>query len=358
MFCPHCDKSLQRTDRSGSRCRHCKREFALEPKENSLNLHDVRVGKLVRKLGDGRELRYTHAQLWYAAVRNRVPDPGARFDACAVLAFLVVVLSVVFGGVVGTARAILLAVLVGGALVTALVIGMIRLSRRARERDPRQTPMSLDLFRDVVLRRWSAVYGGPPQGLVDEREVALPAVPGARAALVCPDRAVLACLALNGAAERHGLALVHARGAPDPAGRAEWTGLIPDGVPVVVLHDASPQGLEFAAGTRAAYGPRAVESGLMPRAVLANESVLRLRQPPLPAPAVERLRSACGPMLTRAELDWLAGGWWAPLAAVTPAKLLTVVARAADRARERAEDLADPELGRARRTGFLTWPTA
>ncbi|WP_165906198.1 hypothetical protein [Streptomyces sp. Z26] len=113
MFCPHCDKSLQRTDRSGSRC---------EP-------------------GDGRELRYAHAQLWYAAARNRVPGPGARFDACVVPALLVVVLSAVFGGVVGTTRAaILLAVPVGGTLVTALVIGMTRLSRRAGERDPRQAP--------------------------------------------------------------------------------------------------------------------------------------------------------------------------------------------------------------------------
>ncbi|MCT2591751.1 hypothetical protein LHJ74_17920 [Streptomyces sp. N2-109] len=343
MICPHCAKSLLRKERTGRICTHCKGKFALEPKENSLRLHDVRMRELADKLSDGKRLAYTPPQLWYAALRNRVPPPEEGYGGCSCLLFvgLAIALFVLGYNDLIEDQEIVFAALF--ALLAVLLVGLVEflLRRRAQRDGAHKLPMSLETFRTSVLPGWSTVYGAPPPGLVDEGHVRSPAPERPRIALACPDRGVLACLAANGVPEAYSMVL------------AETVQQIPPGVPVIVLHDAAPAGLAFADGVRIACGERAVPAGLLPRVAIAHKSAFRLRTKPLAQSQRDWLR-ATFPALTKEEHAWLAQGWWSPLAAVRPAQLLHAVTRAA----ERAEAQSDPELHQARASGFLTWPTA
>lgn len=366
VICPHCEKSLRQRERGGRTCSVCKRVFALEPKENTLRLHDVRMRKLIAKLGNGEGLRYTPTQLWYAAARNHTPTKGVSYGCVA--AFLVVVTCFILLVVSGSSEfdpdVVRPAVVVAVVVLVLSVLLTVRGSRRAKRTGTVRVSISLDLFRTAIIDRWTAVYGGPPAGLRDEGRAQYPLVPdtgeaGPRLALLCPDRAVLACLALNGAHKTHSLALAESvdqlqhistgrgrPGGPDAGGAGGGGGIVG-----IVLHDASPAGLAFASAARAALGERVVVAGMLPRTVMEKDTAVRLRKP-LERGELDAIRTSSA--LTAAEADWLARGWWSPLAAVPPAKLLAVVARAVDR----AEGLADPDRGRAQQIGFLTWPTA
>ncbi|MET4922274.1 hypothetical protein P3L51_07905 [Streptomyces sp. PSRA5] len=358
VICPHCEKSLRYRERGGRTCSVCKRVFALEPKDNTFRLHDIRMRKLIEKLGNGEGLRYTPTQLWYAAARNHTPTRVVEYGCVA--AFLVILTAfilLVVSGSSGFDPDVVRPALVVGVLVLALsLLVTARGSRRAKRTGTVRVPMSLDVFRTAIIGRWAVVHGGPPAGLTDERSAQYPVVPGVgepgpRLALLCPDRDVLACLTLNGAHKTHSLALV---GSTDQLRHISTGPARPGGQGVVgiVLHDASPAGLAFASAARAALDGRVVIAGMLPRTVMDKENAVRLRKPLDPGDLdAIRLSSSA---LTAAEADWLTRGWWSPLAAVPPAKLLAVVARAVDR----AEGLADPDLGRARQVGFLTWPTA
>jgi hypothetical protein len=124
---------------------------------------------------------------------------------------------------------------------------------------------------------------------------------------------------------------------------------IPPDLPVIVLHDASLQGSLFADYARGTLGPRAFLAGLAPRTVLASRSPLRLRED---APPPEDLARLGRDSLTQEEIDWLAEGWWSPIAAIPPARLLSAV----DRAVQQIEEMSDPDRRRAQAVGFLTWP--
>ncbi|WP_054816628.1 hypothetical protein [Nocardia arizonensis] len=337
MICPHCSVNLLRRERNGRVCGGCKRPFALEPKESVLGLHDIRVRALADKLGDGRGLRYALPQLWYAASRKHMPDLDKRFLGRR---FLVSVPIVGLGvlGIIGGAfpAGPALAVILGAVILVN--IAMTAFKARIVRGMPVKMPVPYEKFRAEVLDRWGKVYGGPPPGSIPEGAAPPPGPPRPRLAAVCPDRGVLACLAANDAAGAWGMAL---------ADRLEH---LPPGVPVLILHDASVAGLRFAAETQAALGPRAVPVGIAPRALLDKEKALRLRHGRPEPDELQRLRAGS---VSEAEIAWLADGWWSPLAAVPPAKLLAAVGSAV----QRVEDAGDPDRRRARAVGFLTWPT-
>jgi hypothetical protein len=82
---------------------------------------------------------------------------------------------------------------------------------------------------------------------------------------------------------------------------------------------------------------------------MTNKNALRRRdQAPEPA-LIEQLRG----ILTDAELEWLAQGWWSPVAALRPSILVGRVTTAVERAPTR-----DPDRRAAAAVGFLTWPGA
>ncbi|MET7768093.1 hypothetical protein [Nocardia sp. NPDC005366] len=338
MICPHCNANLLRKERGDRRCSKCRRVFALEPKESVLGLHDMRVRKLAERLGDGRNLRYTLPQLWYAASRRQLPDLRKKFirrrlmvSVPIAVATFVLLLTALFPGM-----------LVLGLGITALVLVNVLLTAlrpRYMRTAPVRMPVSYDRFHKEVVGRWLQVYGAPPLGSVNERAELPPAPRSPRLALLCPDHGVLVCLSANNVAETWGMAL------------ASRIDRLPPEVPVLVLHDASVPGIAFAAQARAALGKRAVPVGLTPRALLGKDKALRLRDP-VDSSVVDVARLRAEP-LSNAEIAWLAEGWWSPLAAVPPAKLLAALTRAV----ERVEEAADPDRKRAREVGFLTWPT-
>ncbi|PXY35003.1 hypothetical protein BAY59_05910 [Prauserella coralliicola] len=339
MICPHCHRDLKRSERSDYRCKYCSRLFALEPKEGGIRIHDLRVHRLAEKLTDDGRIHYTLPQLWYAAARGRLPDPFDKIFGIGCFVFIAGIIAVVAAistdlswGTALTAVGVLMVV-----LLLLFFVAWPWYERRAKIRMPEK----LGDFRARLLR-WEATYNGNlPPGMVDDSKVTVPVVTEPRVAVVCPDPTVLACLAANGVAAAHSAALV---GSLDR---------VPPDVPVVVLHDASPEGIRLAADARAAFGSRVVAPGLRPKAVLAEEKAIKLRERPLPEAEVRGLR-ALDPALTQEEAGWLGAGWWSPLAAVRPPRLLKVL----DRAIARAHGEPDADRRAARQVGFLTWPGA
>lgn len=345
MICPHCSGSLLRRERTDHRCAKCGREFALDPKAEPLGLHDLRLRSLTERLSAGRGLSATVTQLWYAATRRRLPELDRHVGGLAVTWVIVTVVAIYIlcltSGIQGWNGAFVFwKVLLAGAAVIAVGLVVIYACRPLFLRRTRiAMPVTAYGFRTDVLGRWISVYGEFPPGVLDEQHVPIPVVERPRVALVCDDPSVRTCLAANGIPQTYDMAL---------ADRIENAA---PGVPVLLLHDASLQGFATAKAARLTLGDRVRILGLAPRAVLDNESAIRLRERP---PAGDRISFLRTVGLTQREIDWLADGWWSPIAAIPPARLIAVVSRAA----EKLEDETDAERRAARQTGFLTWPAA
>jgi hypothetical protein len=327
VICPHCNKNLLRRHRTNSRCTYCDRAFAFDPKTNDLALNDLKVRRLAGKLTqDG--LSYTPRQLWYALSRKKINEPVKPLNGFGCLLFILMTLAVIaFAAAVQPPEHVLVAVVTIAVVVYAAlnVVFMVLRPIIAARREIRP-PVPEVRFR-AMLADWRRVYDASPPGMIDT--VPPPSVRAPEAALVCDDRTVLDCLAANGVPHRNKLAL-----AMNAAG-------VPPEVPVVLLHDASVTGMRFAAATRAALPGRVVvDAGLRPATVLRQRGLLRLRgarwQP-------EELRWLD---LTGEEIRWLTAGWWSPVGAVPPAKLVSAVDRA----------LTRTDRARAVKVGFMTWP--
>ncbi|MFJ8599842.1 hypothetical protein ACIREM_14170 [Streptomyces shenzhenensis] len=121
---------------------------------------------------------------------------------------------------------------------------------------------------------------------------------------------------------------------------------------VHVLHDASPTGIALPARVREGLGPgpaRVASLGLVPRHAQALRLVSGRRPGPVPpfGPVPRGLRAA--------EVDWLAAGRFAEVAAVPPARLLRAALRLT-RGPRPAHHSVWSELRELRSAGFLTWP--
>jgi hypothetical protein len=289
----------------------------------------VKVRKLAEKLGAGH-LHYTETQLRYAASRKKITEPVKPLRGCGCLVFLPAVIGTIVlmsvlqpsGGGAGAIVATALVIVIGLNVLFAVL--RPRLARR-RTIGP---PITDTAFRELVAR-WVRIYHRPPPGMVAEQPPVV--VPTPAVALVCPDTSVLTCLGANGVTQAHAMALVATPAAAPPR------------VPVILLHDASPAGLRFAAAARAALpGRLVVDGGLRPVTAQRRDGVLRLRDHPVPLTELQGLP------VTEDEARWLAEGWWAPVGALPPAKLMALV--------ERAAGHLDPDRARAAKVGFLTWP--
>lgn len=326
MICPHCQKNLLRRQRTNSTCTYCDRVFAFDPKTNDLQLHDIKVRRQAARLAEGG-LSFTPRQLWYAVSRAKISTPTPLEGWGCGLFLLLTALVTVFGfaiqpsgNVLSAVIAVAVAVLVGGNVVFAALRPFLAARKEIRP------PVPEVRFR-AMLTDWRRVYGTSPAGMIDT--VPPPRVRTPEAAVVCHDETVLDCLTANGFPHRDKVAL---------ATRANG---VPPGVPVVLLHDASVTGLRFAAATRAALPGRVVvDAGLRPSTVLRHRGLLRLRGER--GSWVELHDHG----LSREEIEWLTAGWWSPIGAVPPAKLLSAVDRA----------LARTDRARAVEVGFMTWP--
>jgi hypothetical protein len=120
---------------------------------------------------------------------------------------------------------------------------------------------------------------------------------------------------------------------------------------VVLLHDTSVAGYQFAAHARAFLpGRTVVDASTRPSTLKSTRKAFRLREPAPPADTIAALRTAR--ILAEPELDWLAKGWWSPVAAMRPAALIARVETAAERT------TVDPDRRAASAVGFMTWPAS
>lgn len=346
MKCPSCSAELKQRERSGYTCSKCKQPFALDPKQNPLRLHDLRLRALDRKLSAEGRLRYTTAQLLHAAaapvVAAQQPFGRLPIGCIAVLGIAA------FGLALAVLERATLAVIVAGGVLVVLSL----LRRRATNRPfYRKLPIDQAEFERTILGRWTTVYGVVPPGLLPAGapvEAPLP-MDQLRGALVCADTAVRACLAANGIPARFGLVVLP----PAPPFSPEQQHAIAhlrtlSAAPFLVLHDASPAGCLLAAHLRETLGLAAespvIDLGLNPDDVRPKQLVLGA--PPDPVQLVQ-VRAAGE--RSAAELEWLAAGNIAPLAGVTPGRLISLIERGM------ARSAAMPEA-QAQQVGFMSWP--
>ncbi|MFF1960786.1 hypothetical protein ACFVWX_27885 [Streptomyces sp. NPDC058220] len=336
MICPHCERNLLLKERPGRVCSKCGRRYALDPKTNSLRLSDARIKRLVEKLTDGGQLTISVNQLWAAAARTtqKAGKSIAGGIGCAVLGVPVAVALIAAGVSIGGAAVVLVVL---GALLLVFVVGAV-VSTVSDRRALNESTLST--FRTSLLTDWKQIYGSLPPGVIEHYTAPAVQQPeGAHVALLCHDKSIAAFLIANEIPQRYGVAV------------ATEIQQLPDAVPVIVLHDASPAGCQLPLRTRAALpGRRVVDAGLPPRAVMNAKGAVAVRRPK-PAPdLIGRLRDSG--TLTEAELAWLAKGWTVLLIAVPPVRLIAAVVRAV----ERVGATTDPDRRRAEAVGFLTWP--
>ncbi|MFI6334342.1 hypothetical protein [Streptomyces sp. NPDC050535] len=352
MICPHCEKSLLRKERPGNVCGFCRRTYALDPKTNDLRLSDLRVRRVMGTLTDQGQLPCTPGQLWYALSRKSLRESGVQLGCGCLPAYFGAALC--FVGLITR----LPLVAVGGGLLLLVALGLLIAKQAGVGRG--RPKIARSAFRSGPLAEWRRVYGSLPPGMVDDDRLpdraddhrvsgragdhrppygqAVPAA-AATAALICPDLSVAVCLAAAGVPARHGLTLL-----TDPR-RLTGYG------PVIVLHDASAQGLLLVRRLRVALpGRTVIDAGLPLRRLRESRGAVPFRDTgPSEADMAELAASG---EFTPAELKWLAKGWSYPLVGVPPARLLAVV----DRVAERVTTAADPQRRRAASLGFLTWP--
>jgi hypothetical protein len=377
MKCPHCTADLLYRERSGRRCSKCRQEFALEPKLNSLHLHDLRLVRIAEKISQYGTLGYTAGQLYHAvsfkAVKVQQPFWISIISGTLITGVLAgCILGALLAEYTGLPTAVI------AVLVSMLVIGMILavLAIQVSRSSSIRLPMKFSDFQQNVLASWQRVYGALPPGMIDPRQP-LPPDPAPvdqRAVLACPVPDILTCLRANRVPERLGIGLLPGEAQRTPHEEATLAALRANPQrPLLILHDASPEGCTLARSLPLALGLRSeqlvIDIGLHPRQAMQH-NLMRLSTKPSP----ELLRllqkritpsaSATTPQtLSQPEFDWLKQGFYTPLSAVSPVRLIRAVeqavARAVPQPAAAAQRSSDPEQQAqhaAQVVGFLTWP--
>lgn len=370
MKCPHCGTELRYKQRSGKRCSSCQQLFALEPKSNTLKLHDLRLEQLAEKLSANGTLFYSVEHLYFAALRKLValkPASSSFIKRALQLLTLGIIIFIV-GGVMLDVSAnnptaglsmLMVVLLVAG---VSMVVWVLRADRR---RYP-PLPISVEQFTGQIIKPYQQLYQRLPQGLLDNEQrnrfkPELPAPQHLRGALVCPDRAVCETLLANGVPSRFGLAVLPAH---EPFNRAEKSHLEQlrqqAHLPLLLLHDASPQACLWATRPLAPLGlatepkRRVVDLGLHPRTMI-KQKLMTLKAKPDEA-LLQPLQQAGS--LSAEELAWLQAGNYSPLAVLPPARLLALIERVRLPPVNRPPaPPAEPEPEQlARAIGFMSWP--
>ncbi|QKW18264.1 hypothetical protein HUT16_03570 [Kitasatospora sp. NA04385] len=359
MICPHCRLNRRQRERANHTCSGCGKVFALDPKVDPGNLHDIKFRELVAKSApDG--LRITVEQLHWLNARRRHRFPTGRErrgsrGAGTVLAVVALAFAALAVGIGGLGHLFLG---LPALLMAWLSFRQYRGANHYRPVEPFVTWPLLNEFEQRVVGRWRQVYGSLPDGLVEAPGPTAFARPtGPRAVVLCEPAGVLAFLRVNGFAERHRVLLL---AKPER---------LPDGLPVLVVRDLSLTALARTLELRARFaGHRVVDCGLLPHAVRPPARAVRLRAfGRQPEPVPEALAASPGwQRLPAQDRDWLCDRWSSPLVSVPPVKLMSALDKAVERLLAvppappappaPAPESAAETRRRAERVGFLTWP--
>ncbi|WP_406054889.1 hypothetical protein OG462_05245 [Streptomyces sp. NBC_01077] len=347
MICPRCTAVLAAKERTGQVCSRCDRPFAMDPKIHGRGMHDLRIRRIAERATDRGRLKVTVTQLWYLSrTSNHVWEakpargirPVVRWLVAAPLALLLLVVGNLTHGVPGA---------VGVTAAVAVVVAASVMRYTAASSAWWTIAPSESTFRQLM-GSWRTAYEELPPGVVDDG----PRAPAPReslagrpaAVILCTDHAVAVFLRGNGIPAKLKARLVEAA----PAAAHEALVDVPDGLPVVVLHDADALGALLAPLLRLAHPDRVVvDAGLPVAAVRTRRSAVHRVSTASTVDAAD-LRSVAD--LSADDAEWLAQGHWSPLAAVPPPRLKSVVTAAVERALSaRPAELRSTD-------GFLTWP--
>ncbi len=366
MTCPHCNRTVKYRQRTKCTCDLCKKEFAFEPKDHPIALHDLRFRKTIDHLGQGG-LKFTAGQLRFALIRKAQAPAGIKSSVLLFFPLLGVALFVIFYLADMPEKGVAAGLGVMGALAILKVI------------NSSATPpwMSEVSFRGQVLDRWKAVYREAPKGLVDE--AVTPTAPDSEqpqtnlaAVLVCPEHEVMTCLLANRVPRELRLGLLSSAPPFTPRETAllELLRSKPQ-LPILLLHDASAEGVLLARDLPQILGlkpgHRIFDLGLHPKKSMAKgrfvfeigvpaELSARLARESLGADvagsrAIRRGRAQVSPT----ELTWLQKGKCSPILALSPDSLIKRLKFALNKlASKRSAATTVSESREA--VGFLTWP--
>jgi hypothetical protein len=388
MKCPHCLAELTYRERRDKKCPQCQKAFALEPRENTLKMSDLRLRGLADRLSHQGTYRYTSAQLAHFAIRRELEpalktgfswsEPSA-FVAVSIsgVVFLVAFACLLFG-IPGT-RSLSSAViaLVIGAVIGLIAAGIYYGAVQSSNLYRRLLPV-LESFAMTYITPWASVHGTLPGRATDQeiaalRQAQLPPS-RVRAVLASPVADVLDCLRANGLPERLELALLSTDG-PHSAADESVIALLRQKprLPLLLIHDASVAGCLLPALVPGRWGlapnHRVIDLGLRPRHVKQQRLPWKREQTPkeLLDLLERRAQMPGGLTLEKDELEWLRQGFVTSALFIPPARLVNVVTRAVERlasapsaAERRAPArVVDPEAQaqvQARAIGFMTWP--
>lgn len=387
MKCPHCLAELKYRERRDKKCPQCQKPFALEPRENTLKMSDLRLRGLADRLSHQGTYRYTPAQLAYFVFRRELASiyktSYSWSEPSAVVA------AIIFGFVFLTALACMLLFFVQErslasamiALVIGAMIGLIAAGlyyRSVKSSNPYQRLLPvIEAFETTYVAPWASVHGPLPgwvayQKIAALRQVQLPPS-RVRAVLASPVADVLDCLRANGLPQRLGLALLSIDG-PFSADDEHILALLRQNprLPLLLIHDASVAGCLLPALLPGKWGlspnHRVIDLGLRPRHV--TQQRLPWKRERMPQELMDllerRVKAPGGLTLEKEELEWLRQGFVTSALFIPPARLVNVVTGAVERltstpvaAARRASAPVDPEAqaqAEARAIGFMTWP--
>ncbi|MGB9751492.1 MAG: ABC transporter permease [Roseiflexus castenholzii] len=388
MKCPHCLAELKYRERRDKKCPQCRKQFALEPRENALKMSDLRLRGLAERLSHQGTYRYTSAQLAHFAIRREL-EPALK-NGWVWKEPSTLVAAILFGTVFLIGMSYILFVVAEtrslSAAMTAILFGLVfglaaagiyYQTTRSSNSYRRLLPV-LETFETTYVSPWTSVHGPLPGQTTGQEIAALRRVPlhpsRVRAVLASPVIAVLDCLRINGLSERLGLALLPTDG-PYVEADERTLALLRQNprLPLLLIHDASVAGCLLPALLPGKWGlapnHRIVDLGLRPRHVKQRRLPWKREQTPqeLIDLLERRAQTPGGPGLDKDELEWLRQGFVTSALFIPPARLVNVVTKAMERLaatpiaappRTSAQSV-DPEAqaqAAARAVGFMTWP--
>lgn len=373
MKCPHCNADLLYRERGNRRCSKCQQEFAFEPKSHPLRLRDRRLVNVATKLSQNGTLQYTESQLYYTLIYKVIFFQQTSGKTAQMGCTIFLSLAAGFFAALFLSSAIKFPPFLPFIVFFTIVFGIrLVLMPRKRRRPVRpRLPVTFNYFQQDVIGRWQQIYHALPPGMFDSRQP-LPADPPPDqqcAVLACLNSDILTCLRVNRVPEQLGIGLLPGNTGRTPAEEATLAALRADPRrPLLILHDASVEGCVLARSLPLALGLRpehpvkdiglhprqAIQYKLLQLAVKPSPKLLRLLQKRV----ASSLPAAADGGLSHEEFDWLKQGFYTPLQAISPARLIRAVQQAVKRANP--PQRTGPHERRAQRqaeaVGFLTWP--
>ncbi len=370
MKCPHCLAELKYVDRPKRTCSHCRRQFALEPRENKLKLSDLKLRGLAEWLSCKGAYRYTAAHLVHAAIRQWLkpsydlqysfPHQMSFFGCILMVILLILVFCLLIPillmhiGAPFAELFIAFSYLIAGVLACILLL----LTQEARYTDPKSFQ-----FETLYVEPWQAIHG-PLPGLIDRNEIGLLwqnyndiPIEATRAFVVSPVEDVLDCLLANELPQRLCLVLINLCRS-DVESQIALVRQHPH-IPILVIHDASIAGCllpsQLPQQWQLTPSHRVIDLGLHPTDVKLRR--LPWRRGPIDKSTLELLhqaQSTGASTFSDDDMKWFAAGSMSSVLFLPPAQLIRRVAQTV--AQYGPPELDPKAAAQARTIGFMTWP--